>query len=1525
MIFAQAVHVGERKWDLKEASDILVTLSEELNIIIPAKDAIPAVYIDVPLNSILEVSFDKAFVTDSQHLTYGLVIQLMDRAATNCIINATEYAGRHVALAFASEKDANTLRRLLMPTNVRANGFPPHSQSGAIDVSGPMLSDDELAAPGSALNNCQNLMRTASLASVMIPHRAAASTINPVMLERVHTFQRASAEHQEGSSSSMVEHDEDSQIVGHSVEMAEEGIDVSHNGSLVEQAIEGIDVSQNHSLSHEETQYRDAQAHVPDNASSNARIRHSQVLRNGTPEPLGNSDRTSNTGLPSSLRWRTGLNTSENAPELRAPQQAVSSVEPVENKIRPKSQDPEHDDLYETSPKVKDGQRRSPRIIARDNAPKQLDRPLKPNIRQVGVKTAPPAKLSRQLRNANGVVESHTLQTAHDNLTTPTKNGAGDVEISANSKKSKPTVHTKLRAVTKLSTKSTKETAQTKGKAFATEEPPTTSLNIYDLSPSPTRVDSIIQTSVNKKEATTTRPKATKAARNNQKQAKPVPTKAAATTSSKGPAAQLKKGFKDKAKANGSIQDSIPSRPNGKKADDDDDAIWDVNKIHNEEKDRNSKQSRQPAKTAKKQEVPIPKTEKKRVRTQPHSDEAKANKATKATKAQTQAPTARVMKVKPAPAALSQPRSRRTAAIKANKKIQGLDESDDIMDDEEVIPALTRSNPHASSDAAKAPTIQKVKNGGDKRATSSGKLPTARISAKDSILDSVSPDYSDEQRPDSVLNSKTDSSPEKVDLVRDASAEALPAGPGDARDILTKENPTSLAETSMIPLHSGNGDRPVQPNPTSAEKVAEVNEARVNLMPGSVTKLYESITETEPAPPRRQENIHLEPGDLDATKQAGPGDQDQVEHVLPYLDDVSLELNSKPDRVQEEVDPLQAPTAPVLVELRQRRTPPRLAEAPPKPLPESTATKRDPFGAKLNALMPELKDTNAKVKSREGDADVESKGQSTTKPAELARSSRVPEAGVFDSFEATPLEEAKQVENPQRNLKSAMQVDGKGGDSLIQALKPAHESISASRGENKRRTEQAGKTSIKRVKLAPQGRLEAASARRELIYDTKETPPPVVSNRPLVIGFSKTGPRNQGTVSTKKPKPPNDVGIGAPGAVELRQHDVPIPMMVQVEAGFASVPEALEKPSEDIQHNAKNADGAQKRARGLPQRKQAEYLKIVNTVAAREVNTQEHRAQKRKLAPALDEPAPWEHEQLSKRQKRDIETPPTAQNHHPKMLPDISPAVIHDRSQRVSSQNTRVNENGSPMPFVITHSEKLVAEEQYSDEDDGKNALAEARLEEQMVLQDDGPMLPEPMLPFRPLVPGDSISQLKTTTYETFSNNSKQLPSSPHAPSVFGTMPPHHIYHDGEIVNAETNESIIPVNPQDPFLGATENPRNPFMNALRKSTEMAAKRLNPGASDRIGSGGVFVRPSLNVGEDPDKTLVAPSLRKRYKQVHVLESSSSSESGSSLRASQPDESSEEESDEETETKWRKGLEPHQENMLECLLTISHVSN
>ena len=1525
MLFAHAIYLGERKWNIKEVPDILVTLSEELNIVVPANEASPAIYIDVPIESILEISFDHSLVPDSQQPTYGLVLQLDVGATINCILNATGYAEHHVALMFSSERDAHTLKRLLTSTNFRPNDFNPHNRSETTDVSEQIPSDDELAAIGPAKS--QILTRTGSLDTSLMHYGNVVSTINPSMLERVPSSHHASTKHHEDLSSSMVEQDEDSLIVGHRVEMAVEGIDVSQNDVLVEKAIEGIDVSQSDSLDHRKIQHRNIQPYTPGNHSPNARVKDSQAIGKGMEEPIGRFNGGADIGSSRSSRWHTGLNGVGNLPEFRGAktiQQAVSSAKHCENEGGPQDQNGEHD-LYYASPKVTKVHRRSPRLMARDNSPKKLEQTFESTVRQASATRGPPIELSRQLRNFDGVVETHTEQTVDEDLTVLAKNDPVDVQISVNGKKSKASAPANRNGM-KGSRKPTKQLAQSTGRAIVTEEPADTLLNNHNLSPSPKRVNFTIRTYGNKKKAPSTLLKATEAPRNDQKKAKPMPTKATTAAPSKGSASKLKGGLQTKAKANVPVYDSLPKGPSGKKDTDDDDAIWDVDQAHAEEGSKILRQPRQTAKTAKKYDA-APKTKKKKVETKLYSDKTKANNPSKALK---QDSVARTVKAKPLPATLSRPRLRRTAAINANKKIQGLKESDEIVEDEETVPVVMRSKRHITLAAAKTRKDQKVKNGGDDRLTPSGKAPTAKLPTKDFIPDSISPDSSDKQRPDSVSDSKANSSPEKVDLVRGAPAEALSNAASEKRDDLQEENPNSATETSVLRLHLRRGNHANPPDPVSAEQGTEISGSRVDLVPGSVLQVYESITETERAPISSRQDRDTMQGHnhLDATRSLA---QKQLERVSPCIDDEPLEHNSNPDRVEKKVTCAQAPIAPMTVKNRGGRTSPRSIGAVEESLPEPSSTRRDPFMVKLNASLPQLKDISAKVKSSDvsGFTDLESKAPNTTKPAELESTLRESKSTTFSTPGAISSRAAKKVENTRRPLKLAMQVGGEADASPLQSLKPIGESISASRIGAKRKIEQVENTGSKRVKIVPCEQLEKPA------NEAEKTPPPVVTNRPLVIGFSASGPRNQGTISTKKSKSPKNLGTSASNKMGLRKHEAPKPATDQTETEATSIQDVLEVSLKDVQHDARNVGGAQEEARDSPLREQAEHLRHITAgLEPREGHIQGNVAEKRKLTPFLDESAPGGHEQLSKRRKRDIQTPPAAQKHHAQMLPDMSLALGHDRSQRISSQNTRVNENGSPMPFFITRNEDTTAptaEEQYPDEDDGKDALAEARLEEQFVWQDDDPILSEPILPPPPLVSAVSTSQPKVRAYQSLSNNSKQVPSSPHASSAFGTMPPHHLYHDGEIVNAETKESIQPTKPQDPFLGATQNPHNSFLIALRKATQFAAKHLVSGANGKQPSDGLVIRQDLNVSEDPDKTLVEPSMRRRYKQGHVLDngnvsdSSSNSQSSTSTQASQPGRPSEEDSDAEAEARWRKGLEPHQENMLECLLTISHVRN
>ena len=1412
-------------------------------------------------------------------------MQLIGEIASNCMINANGYVKNHVALAFASKKDANTLRRLLEPTTARTDRNPLQSQSEVVNVSendGPIASD-------SALIYDQSLMRTTFPASASIPHRDPVTSINPAMLYRSHTSDHAFADHQENSLDSTVEQDGNISNVRHCIEVAEE-IDVSESDGLVNKAIESIDVSQAYGLSREDTRY-------------GSEVHRAIVPMDRVQESSGGFDRTSDIGLSSLSRRHKGLKAFQNAPDIRAQpskpsQQVILSVQPVENRHRSEAEDGGFDELYDASPRMNYGRRSSPRTVARDSAPSNAERTPGHTARQPNVATEPSTKPSRQLRNDNGVVEPHTDQCAGTGLATVTEDAAGDVKAKANSKKKKVPIPAKASTLVLNSKTPTKTMTKTAMKPIATAESANAGTDNYNIPPSPTRITFNVLDTGNKKNAVNAQPKPTKAPSKRQEQHKPVPAKAIPNTSSKGPVSRLKKAVKDKSEAKNPKQERAPKTQNGKTVayDDHDDTIWDVGLAYSDGKLQISPEKHQPPK-AEAKTIRTAKTKKGKDQSKVFSDKAKADKVTRT---RTQASTARVVKAKPRPVALSQPRSRRTAAIKANQKIQGLVESDQIEDDEVIVPADTRSRQAAPSGITRVPRDQRIENGRDDRPSSSIELPNLDSPGKDFVLDKGSPKSSDKKKLDSVSATKTDSSPEKFDLVGYVATEAPSTNPSPpstnpsppstnpspVKNIPQKE---SITRTLMIPPLSGHGDHPKQQNVIIDEKDFEVVEAREKPVPVSAPRLQNPIAKTESAPTHPQRETQMN---------QGYDDRSQDQAVIQ-----SSKLRLERDRVEGHVTPLHAPPAHMVVDIRQRSTVPKLAEAAQKSSPKSTGRRHDPFGTKLNALILEPKDRNSNIESDENarDVNVERKGLDTTKIASSLTESK-----------------AKASEKPQRYLKSLMQVDGKGNDSRYLSSKPAVESMSASRVEIKRKGEQEEDTRPKRVKVAPREPLDRALDVQESMENTtNKTPLPTTNNRPSVIGFSTSGPRNQGIILTQKTKPPQESGI------EWGMHDTTSNTINQAEEGFASVRKTLQVSSEEVQNNPDSLSGAPTKARGSPRRGEAEHIRPLEAVGFPISNTQGYQSQKRKIAPFLDEPAPWECEQIPKRPKRDVATPPSAETHHPKMLPDLSPAVAHDRSQRLSSQTTRVNENGSPMPFLINPSENIADEEQYADQDDGKEALAEAQLEDQFVLQDYDTVLQEPVLHGRPIVSAVSTSQPKTMTVQSIWSNSKQIPSSPHAASIFGTMPPHHIYHDGEIVNPETKESIIPIKPQDPFLGATRNPQNQFMEALRRSSELASKRLTSGANDRRRSGAVSVRQAPEFREDPDKTLVEPE-RRKLRQNYVSNSSSNSQSDTSTQVSQPDESSEEEKNGEADAKWRKALEPHQGNMLESLLAISHVS-
>ena len=1500
MIFAHAVHVGDRVWNLKEASDILVTVSEELNIIVPANEVGPAVYIDVLLDAVSEISFENALVPDSQQSTYGVVINLGGEGTTNCILNATGHAEHHLALAFSSQKDANTLKRLLIQTSLGTNRSASHRRSVAIDASERILSDDELAAPGPALSDNRMLLKTALQDHAIDFHGNVISTIDPSMLERVRPSQRTSPTDQQISSNAVSEHDEDRLILGDSVEMAAEGIDVSkidvpQNDNLVEQAIDGIDVSQVDGSSYGEFARQDIQPDASGNRSFNARVENSRALDNGKHNTVERSDGLRATRPSSSLRLNTGLNTVEDVVQFhaRTSQKAGSSTGRIEMRRDLEGQHGEHNDLYYASPKIKKGHQKSPGILAKEGVPRTRERPLEIIARQASARKVPPIKLNRKLRNAQGVVETNTEQTADDGLTALTKNDAVDVKASGSNRKDKASAPRKVRKGMQYLTEHGRRTAQSRGKEVANEEQQGSDLG------------------GDTENAGNTRLKATKAPRKNQKKARPIPTKASDAASTRGSASKSRDGPDSDPR----VQVSLPDGLDNRKVDEDDDTIWDIDQVDDKQACETPRQSRQPAKTVKNQD--ISKTEQARSLAQLHSRKTKANKASIT---QNQKSLGRVAGAKHAPATLAETRPRRTAAIKANKKIQGLERSDDeIVDDDEPVPAPTRSEPLPPSTTAKRGEAQEIRNGRDEGAASSANFPSKKHSTKDFIPDSISPDSSDKRNPDATSDAKANGSSDKVILIKDTSAETLRATAGDKRMDLRKELATSGVETSAKVLNLGHGEHSNQADRTPVEQRAR----------DSFAQLHEPIveTETETAHISFQPDKEIAQGHNDLNATSGLVNQEHVLDVVPCRDDEPLEPRAFPDKIREKVARSQAPTAPMAVKTRQTKILQRPSEPEEKSPPKPNSTRRDPFASKLNASMAQAKDKNSQTKSSKvsGVVDLRNKAPNTSISAEPERVAQEVEATTLEAPEVPPSGGAMHVKSAGKVVKSSVRVDDDDKRSLIQTSKRTGEKPSTSVPETKRKTEQVRDTSNKRVKVGPRERLDGVFARKSG-FNAEKTPLVKASNKPLVIGFSASGPRNQGTISTKKSKIAKPGRTGPYDPVESRrEHHVSIE---QVETDFTSNQGALEPTSDEIQASVQFPRIAQTRDRTSPW--QSQHAEIVSAVATGGVLTEEKGAAKRKLAPFVDDPAPWEHEQLSKRQKRDSRTPPTAQDNHPRKLPGgMFSTLVHDRPQRLSSQNTRVNENGSPMPFFVVRKEGREADDQSSDQEDGKDALAEARLEEQTVLQDDELVQSEPILPFVPLVSANSASDSRLKAYQNLTSNTKQVPSSPHASSAFGSMPAHHLYHDGKIANAETKEFIVRNEPQDPFLdpflSASQKPPNAFMNALRRLTVSVAKDPISAVNDKKNPGDTIIHQNADVGEDPEKTLVEPHSRKRRKQVQVSDSSSSSQSGSSTQASQPDESCGEESELETETRWRKELEPHQDNMLECLLTISHVSN
>ncbi|KAL8705735.1 MAG: hypothetical protein Q9201_001169 [Fulgogasparrea decipioides] len=271
-------------------------------------------------------------------------------------------------------------------------------------------------------------------------------------------------------------------------------------------------------------------------------------------------------------------------------------------------------------------------------------------------------------------------------------------------------------------------------------------------------------------------------------------------------------------------------------------------------------------------------------------------------------------------------------------------------------------------------------------------------------------------------------------------------------------------------------------------------------------------------------------------------------------------------------------------------------------------------------------------------------------------------------------------------------------------------------------------------------------------------------------------------------------------------------------------------------------------------------------------------------------------------------------------LLEHSSLFAEDYALKVSSQSSRVDENGSPLPYRHTRQANLSSKRR-GDKNDGfsdSENIGPLLVDDEITLihrGDDEEC--EPELPV--YVPPKAARKHEVAFIRP--SNSKNGPSSPSAPSAMLTEAEAHKVHPlGLLVNMQTDAVIEPSAPQDPFTGQKNQRTNGFLNMLRRANEKTEAKARTTGHEPIpkqrNSRSTFV-----FAGDPDATLVDASTdRPRKRKPESPTTTSTSKASSSRRQSQ---SSHDSSSQRAAAKrWRDALEPYQENMLRILCEISH---
>ena len=1431
VLYAFGLTVGHLQYNTVDESAILVTVFNDLRIVISACPTGPAIYVDVPFENIQHTTIVSEWNAESQEHRHAVTIELSRAVKNAWYYNAAGRKGGTLSMAFTSPYHAKTLSAILQQREKAGKtGRPTVMESQPINCSEPAL-DGEFATPNLALTESQSLAGVALEANSLLSQNPPIGAFHPKNPALPSTSQSGITKHVSGSG---LEAD-----IYH---------DTQRPASSVSSAIEGIDVSQPDPVNSRKND---------SNTRTSAAHAGGQAIE--TPRPAGTlagveleeSPGQTAAGSPSKDQ-------SSNYQDLGY--DSSYDISPRASRVRPKSKD---NAVPMIQPKLSRPTSSKRTLTAIDDGPTE-----KP----------PPSKLSKSLRNKDGNVEAGILSPSSLELARAVGNLPKTLKASKTNDKDGVPSSAKSKVGLQKS-HLIKKTKEAKGKGQAPKGKDQEHIeDEYDLPRSP-------KSPVRKLEAPMIQGKAISQASDGAIQQKPKPrtsAKAAILPSSL-PSQHLKVSSKPTHAPKSLPQKADQPAKSEVTKDAGNESIWDIGLENSGEDDEAS---------------PKQKTRAKRVAKKParRSEEGKSKKdETKSKKIASRASTEYTTRAKLAHD-LTEPRSRRAAALIAKEKIHNLEESDEIVDEVEESVSMSEKKPKKTTNKQEVqPSLTKIPEGKSLKDTDKGqasisdKATNYTLSYKDTAPSIGAAECADSEA----------SSLENVELVSTTTRHGTAQVGTTSRTGLPPNSELSVAHGTSS--NGGEGRGAISRN-TDGDIYHESRNLETGFIPESIIEDLHARSKEERSVIERNPKTYEEVRPL---KMVGDAEDSHFQEAMADMEFIDRQENEGGKTATSQTEEGHSHMTRKEVQSTERATQPKSSKAV-----SGVSKARDHFEARLSLLAPindgpastvkrharpHTEHTSEASKAYNGGEYRVNEGKDLRNARKVNDSGRVTrsgmEAGIVQQQDNISLsaksglhKEAQAQQQRQKNRRpmtqsvQAEQQQKVGLTPPKQAVsKPITPTLSVAAVGNKRQVVPDGGAREKRPKLTPfngdKAPLKGKDATPQRItrsatstsakgkpMKTAETQPPDINRKPEIISFSAGGPRNQGRASIKKLKPLN-ISTG-----------------VQTDDSNQIVPE------------------------------------------------REREVLKRKAASRVDRPAD---EQPTKRQNRDI-TPPTKHEHVPQMVPEPTNSIaVHEKPIRVSLQSTRVAENGSPMPFTHAHDDRDAQAQGYMEE-----TIVDPYLrtdldteDEQCVSYAQGDDLEDNTgLPLTKIPPPP---QGHNAGFDRFSSNSKRKCVSPNAPSDFTSIPAHYVFHDGTLVNSQTRENIVPSEPQDPFMGAGQVETSDILRALRNRSGTEAR----GQNDLISGKRMAINAKRQIPtctEDPDKTLVEvepPRKRRKHDVISVGSTITSSSSGlaASEGISSSVEASSQESDVDTIDPWQMTIEPHQDLILDVLSNISLVSN